>query len=334
MTEQSTERDRPFISLRVKILLGFTILFSVVFAVAFYWFFNFATNMALGQIEEDMVNTLYAGIEGIDGDDFAALAVAEKNAEGLSDDPLYDEHMDWLETLHNLEPRAYPYTWVRGDEEVKNEVLFIGDILRITDPENATVLREPYISQGSMITGMLGLWEDLEPYQDKWGYWISAYAPITNDDDEIVGGMGIDFKADYVNRVQEAIKDSVLVSFSVTYLVLFTFVYLIANTLTRPITDLTNVAREVAEGNYNQDLTALYKGKHEDEVHVLAEVFAQMISKVRAREEGLKRQVQKLRIQIDEAKKARQVAEITESDYFQQLRTKARKLREGGDDDE
>jgi HAMP domain-containing protein len=331
MTDVAIERNRPFISLRVKILLGFSVLFSVVFALAFYWFFNFATTMALGQIEEDMVNTLYAGIEGVDGDEFAALAEAEVNDEGLSDDPLYWEHQAWLATLHQLEPRAYPYTWVRGDEAVENEVLFIGDILRITDPDSGTVFREPYITQGSMITGMLGLWEDLEPYQDKWGYWISAYAPITNEAGETVGGMGIDFKADYVNRVQEAIQDSVLISFGVTYFALFTFVYLIANTLTKPITDLTNVAREVAEGNYDQDLTPLCSGNHEDEVDVLAEVFAQMIQKVRAREEGLKRQVQRLRIQIDESKKKRQVAEITESDYFKQLKEKAQALREGGD---
>jgi len=34
-----------------------------------------------------------------------------------------------------------------------------------------------------------------------------------------------------------------------------------------------------------------------------------------------------LRIEIDMAKKERQVAEITESDYFQELRDKARELR-------
>lgn len=45
------------------------------------------------------------------------------------------------------------------------------------------------------------------------------------------------------------------------------------------------------------------------------------------REEDLRLQVQDLRIEIDEAKKARQVAEITETDYFQQLQQRARGLR-------
>ncbi|HOT90210.1 MAG TPA: MCP four helix bundle domain-containing protein [Anaerolineae bacterium] len=45
------------------------------------------------------------------------------------------------------------------------------------------------------------------------------------------------------------------------------------------------------------------------------------------REQALRRQIQELRIEIDQAKKERQVAEITESDYFQGLRQKARELR-------
>jgi hypothetical protein len=52
-----------------------------------------------------------------------------------------------------------------------------------------------------------------------------------------------------------------------------------------------------------------------------------MAREVRAREERLERQVRELRIEIDEARQARKVAEITESDYFRQLRGQAKDLR-------
>ncbi len=45
------------------------------------------------------------------------------------------------------------------------------------------------------------------------------------------------------------------------------------------------------------------------------------------REQALRQQIQELRIEIDQAKKERQVAEITASDYFQELRQKASELR-------
>ena len=52
-----------------------------------------------------------------------------------------------------------------------------------------------------------------------------------------------------------------------------------------------------------------------------------MALEVYAREQRLRQEVQQLRIEIDEAKKVRQVAEITETDYFQDLRQRAQALR-------
>ncbi len=45
------------------------------------------------------------------------------------------------------------------------------------------------------------------------------------------------------------------------------------------------------------------------------------------REQRLRQQIENLRIEIDEAQKKRQVAQITETDYFQSLRARARELR-------
>lgn len=64
-----------------------------------------------------------------------------------------------------------------------------------------------------------------------------------------------------------------------------------------------------------------------DALGQLARVFQRMVREVYAREESLKRQVAELRIEIDEAKKAQQVAEITETDYFQALQQRASNMR-------
>jgi translation initiation factor 1 (eIF-1/SUI1) len=56
-------------------------------------------------------------------------------------------------------------------------------------------------------------------------------------------------------------------------------------------------------------------------------MFQQMVREVRLRETRLKQEVQQLRIEIDESRKSRQVAEITETDYFAQLKQKAKDLR-------
>lgn len=65
-----------------------------------------------------------------------------------------------------------------------------------------------------------------------------------------------------------------------------------------------------------------------DELGQLARVFQRMAREVSAREQRLKQQVQDLRIQVDEANKNRQVKDITDTDYFQHLQQKAKRLRE------
>ena len=64
-----------------------------------------------------------------------------------------------------------------------------------------------------------------------------------------------------------------------------------------------------------------------DELGQLAQVFQEMARQVYAREQQLQQQVQQLRIEIDQVRKAREVADITESEYFQQLLGKADELR-------
>jgi two-component system cell cycle response regulator len=67
--------------------------------------------------------------------------------------------------------------------------------------------------------------------------------------------------------------------------------------------------------------------RRDDALGQLARVFRRMAREVAAREQALEREVRQLRIEIDEGRAATQVAEITESDYFQSLQRKAEELR-------
>ena len=53
-----------------------------------------------------------------------------------------------------------------------------------------------------------------------------------------------------------------------------------------------------------------------------------MAAQVQQREEDLRREVEELRIEINETKRQKQLEEITETDYFQTLQNQAKKLRE------
>lgn len=332
MTESSTpRRSRVTVSLSGKLLIAFTLVFSVIFALAFAWFDRFTTQSALEQIREDMTNTLHAAVDGIDGDEFEALAtrVVVDPASGVpSQDPRYQAHQEWLDTIHRIEPRANPYTYVKSSEG--RDVLWVGDIFRITRPSEATQFLEPYTPQADFI--LQGLSQEVSRmaiYSDEWGTWVSAYGPIHNSQGQTVGALGIDFAADYVGQVKAQIRSSILRAFLVLYGLLFLGVFVLSRLLTRPIVKLTRMASCVANGWYDQDFSGLVPrvGFLRDEITSLAETFIIMVDKVRQREELLKQQVAELKIEIDEVKRQQQVGEIVDSDFFLELQNKARTIR-------
>lgn len=94
----------------------------------------------------------------------------------------------------------------------------------------------------------------------------------------------------------------------------------------RHVSELTAAAAEVEANEFDSQRLAATT-QRSDALGQLARVFQRMASEVVAREQRLKHEVQQLRIEIDEAKKARQVSEITETDYFRSLQQKARDLR-------
>ena len=89
---------------------------------------------------------------------------------------------------------------------------------------------------------------------------------------------------------------------------------------------VTDAAAAVEQGSFAFDELDQVAGR-DDALGSLARMFQRMAQEVKAREERLQRQVRELQIEIDEARQAAKVAEITETEYFQQLRGQAAELR-------
>ncbi len=338
MSEQKPKRRTVFLSLRVRLLIVFFLLFSAVFAGAYYWFYTFATGMAMNRLNEDLNTLLDGAAARIDGDQLVALVKeAKPRADGYTDDPRYWQQATWLNTIRRLDPRSRLYTFIKSDKP--NEIIFVTSSGALAEPQSGAKFLEVCTSDpdqcGDLTANLNALNGQRTPpqtlndiYTDKFGSWISGYVSIRNSNGVVIAALGVDFVADYVYQVQQAIKDKILIAFAITYAALFISVFAISRAFTRPITSLTRTARLIGEGKYEQDLSPLYRGRVRDEIGVLAEVFSFMIDKVYQREQTLKRRVEQLRIEVDEARRQKQVSEIVETDFFQELQAKAKRMRE------
>lgn len=361
---QSDKRPNKqrFISLRVRLLVGFTVIFTGVFSAAYYWFYVFTMESAIASLRKDLNQTLEGAAAGIDVDELIALYEdGEPNADGFSDDPRYLSQLAWFETVQQLEPRAWPYSSIMvgllghdtarvqtresGEVSVKaapvdNEAAFVGlvDLWALHEPEHSYVFLDlGTSSQYSVRAFQEGrLVERPDLYEDEWGEWFSSYVPLLNSSGETVGILGLDFEASYVNQLKRSLVNQILFSFAIAYIILFTLVYASSVIFTRPLQRLSASAHKIANAEYDdtQALKELSGRVFYDEFANLADVFLLMISKVKGREETLKKKVKTLEIEIDEARKRHQVKEIVDSEFFQELQQKAAKLRQRFQEDD
>ncbi len=107
----------------------------------------------------------------------------------------------------------------------------------------------------------------------------------------------------------------------------------LARGISHPIAHLIQAAAALEQGVYRPGDLADVEGRRDD-LGRLARVFDRMAREVQAREATLHRRIRELRIQIDETKRAQQVARITETEYFRELQEKARRMREGSQQEE
>jgi two-component system, cell cycle response regulator len=100
------------------------------------------------------------------------------------------------------------------------------------------------------------------------------------------------------------------------------------------VNHVMNAAAAVEAGSFEAASLDPVAGRG-DALGQLARTFQRMSREVHLREQRLRQQVEELRIEIDEARQTKKVAEITESGYFKSLSSQAdmlRKIMSGTDD--
>ncbi len=362
--ESRVKRSR-FFSLRLKIWLGFTLIFIPVFIGSYIWFYNYTKSRVFQTITDDLAQTLHGALVGMDKEGFVKLYEEESTSNPMcppekptddtpkeengyypEENPLYIAHVNWLHSVQQTELKedAYGdqakettrlYTYIKGPDD--GEVIAIGSTGYFRKERGGFRFCQRYTSTTTRIyDGLSGRVDAWQPYTDKFGSWITTYAPIVDDSGQIVGAIGIDITASYVDEVTAEILQQGVIAFIVTFVIIFFLVYWLSGFLTRPIIGLAGVAKEIGEGDYSHEWEKIEDAKQRmrDEIDTLTGVFKVMVDKVAEREKNLRARVQQLEIMVDRSKLDKQVSEIVDSDFFQELQTKVQGMRDRFNKDE
>lgn len=126
-----------------------------------------------------------------------------------------------------------------------------------------------------------------EFYTDKWGTWLSGYAPLFRPDGGLAGVVGLDIAASKVIGYERQLLRVALTVFACVVPFALVIGWFLGSRLVGPLADLTRSANRIAGG----DLTHRTSVATSDETGVLAAAFNSMTRRLSVTLESYKREV-------------------------------------------
>jgi len=186
-----------------------------------------------------------------------------------------DEYMTVIDELALFRDNAdieYIYTLRKVGEEFEfvvdsdtEEPAAIGDICEYTEAMDIA------------FTDKVTMADD-EPFTDEWGRHVSAYSPIMVGD-EVVGAVGVDISANWIEEQMLALRNLVVVTCIITYIISMIVVTLLVSKFTKGIKKLNGKVQELASGS--GDLTKEIDIYSQDEMGEIAENMNEFIRQIR-----------------------------------------------------
>ncbi len=260
------------VSFRFKLGVVFILLVVFALTVTTFLVYQVALERQKSELKERIICLAKISASFIDVDKLMRI----KPEPASQDTLLYQEIKAVLNKIRETDPLIDSvYTMVRS---AKNDILIFmvdsgdkrGVSARCSETYDVTNLPQ-------MKSAFYGPAVDREPNQDKWGIFLSGYAPLYNAQGQAVAIVGIDVKAESIKKIQWLLAKRFVFIFIISIGLALCLAWFIARNVTWPIKVLTLGVKEVGKGNLDKKVDL----KSGDEFELLAVSFNRMVDELR-----------------------------------------------------
>ncbi len=236
---------KRLLPLRVKLAIGFSLLAMLTVGLISYLYYQTTKSVLLEDVRGRLRDAVSIGALQVD-----AVAHSQLTDPSQEDEPVYLELKKTLQGIRDAGTNfIFVYTMRQDDqgniyfvvdaEESEEDLSHLGDIYSDAAPwllENFPLIQEPVVESTF--------------YTDRWGTWLTGYAPIFTPDGRREAVLCIDLAADDVLATQQqALRRSLLIFFSSIPVVAFGG-WVLGSALTAPLSKLTKSAEYLTAGDF------------------------------------------------------------------------------------
>lgn len=259
-------------NIRVKLVTSFTVVALISVTIVGVVVYNSYRNQIRADIRQRLLNIVSITALQQNGDlhdtlktnaDMKTVAYAEMQAVNQA-------------IVSSIPDLAYIYTMVLNEDGQIYFVLDVSPDLAYESVTTGTIYDDPSELLAQNIAMLDHAIAEDDFYTDIYGTFLSAYAPFYRSDGSIAGIVGVDIFADKVIEQERQVLGQIAGTTGVALIIAIILGLVLGNLFSRPITRLTAVAQEVANGN----LGARANVETKDEVGDLTTIFNSMTSQL------------------------------------------------------
>ncbi len=254
-------------SLRLKLGINFIVLLIVFVVGPAYYMCQRAVFLQKEDLRSKILDLAKLSSQLIDGDKHSQIE-PQLQSQGTA---LYKEIKAVLKQIRDIDPIVESvYTMVKTNK--KNIWMFVvdsGDRKGITAYCGERYDISPF-AQMQVAFQMPSV--DKELTVDKWGVWLSSYAPIYNREGKAVAIVGLDVSAKSIQRMQSLLYKWLFTICAVGIIFSLLVSWLLSKGIVRSLRDLINSVKEVEGGNFRQKVRV----RRDGEIQELADAFNKM----------------------------------------------------------
>lgn len=255
-------------SLQTKLTLSFVVIIVLISGLTFLYTYGETKNALKQSVRAELSSVAGILATQVDAEKVLSLRLGDDGSQA------YIEVVTRLQTLRSRDPKllnAYIMKF-EGDR-----LSFLVDDLY---PEaDAAKVGEGYESDDMpvIVEAEQASTASREFYTDKWGTFLSGYAPIKNAAGETVAILGVDMDASEVVARQEFIGNTIYVVVGVSILVAGGIIAAFSRTIIRDINLLNEGAEKISMGDTDVTINV----RRSDEIGDLADSFSRMVASLK-----------------------------------------------------
>jgi adenylate cyclase len=263
---------RFYNSLQFRLTVSFILLILLITGLTYFSTYNEAKKALKETVREELTEVIGVASTQVKGDILKKMLLLKAGDEKTAE---YKEIAGFLLGLRkNSKDLANFYVLQRKGDKI----FFLADDAYLETPDDSAKIGEEYKEyDDALVHGFTTATASPEFYTDKWGTFLSGYAPLKDETGNTVAVIGVDMAVEKVLAKQKFIGSLLYIIIGMSILIAGLIILFFSRTIIKDIKSLTKAAGRISQGELDVQLPEI---KSRNEIYELNEGLKSVVAAV------------------------------------------------------